>query len=73
MITRALENAQNKIEGFNFDARKHVFQYDNVVNVQRQAMYARRHKLLTGELSDVEQYFINLCENGGEVGGKMGG
>ncbi len=68
MITRALENAQNKIEGFNFDARKHVFQYDNVVNVQRQAMYARRHKLLTGELLDVEQYFIQLCEEGGEQG-----
>jgi preprotein translocase subunit SecA len=68
MITRALENAQNKIEGFNFDARKHVFQYDNVVNVQRQAMYARRHKLLSGELADVEQYFINLCEQGGDQG-----
>jgi preprotein translocase subunit SecA len=68
MITRALENAQNKIEGFNFDARKHVFQYDNVVNVQRQAMYSRRHKLLSGPLSDVEQYFIDLCEKGGDQG-----
>jgi preprotein translocase subunit SecA len=68
MITKALENAQNKIEGFNFDARKHVFQYDNVINVQRQAMYARRHKLLTGELMDVEKYFIDLCEQGGEAG-----
>lgn len=68
MITRALENAQNKIEGFNFDARKHVFQYDNVINVQRQAMYARRHKLLTGELIDVEKYFIDLCEKGGDEG-----
>jgi preprotein translocase subunit SecA len=68
MITKALENAQNKIEGFNFDARKHVFQYDNVINVQRQAMYARRHKLLTGELLDVEKYFIDLCEKGGEAG-----
>lgn len=68
MISRALENAQNKIEGFNFDARKHVFQYDNVVNVQRQAMYTRRHKLLSGPLSDVEQYFIDLCEKGGDQG-----
>ncbi|HXK38229.1 MAG TPA: preprotein translocase subunit SecA [Candidatus Paceibacterota bacterium] len=68
MITKALENAQNKIEGFNFDARKHVFQYDNVINVQRQAMYARRHKLLTGELLEVEKYFIDLCGEGGEAG-----
>lgn len=68
MISRALENAQNKIEGFNFDARKHVFQYDNVVNVQRQAMYTRRHKLLSGTANDVEQYFIDLCEKGGDAG-----
>ncbi len=68
MITKALENAQNKIEGFNFDARKHVFQYDNVINVQRQAMYARRAKLLTGSLMDVEQYFIEVCADAGEQG-----
>lgn len=48
MITRALENAQEKIEGLNFDARKHVLQFDDVLNQQRQAIYSQRHEILTG-------------------------
>jgi preprotein translocase subunit SecA len=48
LITRSLENAQTKIEGFNFDARKHVLEYDDVLNYQRQTIYERRRALLTG-------------------------
>lgn len=48
MITRALENAQEKIEGLNFDARKHVLQFDDVLNQQRQSIYTQRHAILTG-------------------------
>lgn len=53
MISRSVENAQKKIEGFHFDARKHVVQYDDVMNIHREKMYARRRKLLYNE--DVEE------------------
>ena len=62
MITRSLENAQTKIEGFHFDARKHVLQYDNVINHQRQTMYSRRRKLLLGKIEDVEEYISGILE-----------
>lgn len=53
LITRSLESAQKKIEGFNFDARKHVLSYDNVLNQQRTIMYERRRKLLLGTQEDI--------------------
>jgi len=68
MITTALENAQTKIEGFNFDARKHVLQYDNIINIHRKAMYSRRRKLLLGTRDDVKEYFDDLIANAGEFG-----
>lgn len=55
LITRALESAQTKIEGFNFDARKHVLAYDDVLNVQRKAIYERRDRVLRGTAEDVAQ------------------
>lgn len=54
MITRSLESAQKKIEGFNFDARKHVLAYDNVLNQQRTIMYERRRTLLLGAPEDID-------------------
>ncbi len=48
MITRSLEKAQSRIEELNFDARKHVLAYDDVLNIQRQSVYTRRRDLLTG-------------------------
>lgn len=68
MITRALENAQEKIEGFNFDSRKHVLQYDNIINLHRQSMYARRRKLLLGTKEEVKEYFDSLIADTGEFG-----
>jgi preprotein translocase subunit SecA len=53
LITRALENAQTKIEGFNFDSRKHVLEYDDVLNHQRKTVYARRRTVLLGSIDDV--------------------
>jgi preprotein translocase subunit SecA len=47
LITRSLESAQEKIEGLNFDARKHVLEYDDVLNFQRKTFYERRRKILT--------------------------
>ncbi len=55
LITRSLESAQKKIEGFNFDARKHVLEYDNVLNIQRTAVYGRRRKILLGSEAEVEE------------------
>lgn len=54
LITRSLESAQERIEGFNFDARKHVLAYDDVLNKQRMAIYARRKNLLRGSHEEVE-------------------
>ena len=49
MVSRALESAQSKIEGFNFDSRKHVLEFDNVLDKQRRAVYERRRKILVGK------------------------
>ena len=48
-ISKTLENAQKKIEGFNFDSRKNVVQYDNVINRHRKVVYGIRRKILEGE------------------------
>jgi preprotein translocase subunit SecA len=53
MITRSLETAQTRIEGFNFDSRKHVLEYDDVMNLHRKSVYERRRKMLVGSDSDV--------------------
>ena len=49
MLTRMIENAQRTIEGRNFGIRKHVLQYDDVMNKQREVMYAERMKVLKQE------------------------
>jgi len=54
MITRQLEGAQTRIEGFHFDSRKQVLAYDDVLNKQRQLIYARRRKLLVGGDGEVQ-------------------
>ncbi len=46
MVSRAIKQAQVKVEGFNFDARKHVVEYDDVMNKQREIIYGRRRKIL---------------------------
>ncbi|MDD3487454.1 MAG: preprotein translocase subunit SecA [Candidatus Moranbacteria bacterium] len=47
MISRSIENAQSKIEGFNFDIRKHVLEYDDVMNKQREVIYKKRKDILS--------------------------
>ncbi|TCU75458.1 preprotein translocase subunit SecA [Tissierella praeacuta] len=49
MLTRAIENAQKKVEGNNFGIRKHVLKYDDVMNKQREVIYGERRKVLEGE------------------------
>jgi preprotein translocase subunit SecA len=54
MISRTLESAQTKIEGFHFDSRKQILAYDDVLNLQRQTIYARRRKLLMKDMDEVK-------------------
>ena len=48
MISKAVENAQKKVEGHNFDIRKHLIEYDDIMNKQRQEIYAFRREVLEG-------------------------
>jgi preprotein translocase subunit SecA len=52
MISKAIENAQKKVEGHNFDIRKNLIDYDNVMNKQREIIYSYRKKILQAENSD---------------------
>jgi len=54
LITRALETAQKRIEGFNFDSRKQVLSYDDVLNTQRLAVYRERMTALSGTDEEIE-------------------
>ncbi|HHW88702.1 MAG TPA: preprotein translocase subunit SecA [Chloroflexi bacterium] len=47
LVNKAIENAQTKVEGYNFDIRKHVLRYDEVVNEQRNRIYDQRRRILT--------------------------
>ena len=67
MITRSLETAQGRIEGFNFDARKQVLAYDNVMNTQRLAIYARRRAMLCGTDAEVEGIIKEMLDESDTV------
>lgn len=54
MVSRSIEQAQIKVEGFNFDARKHVVEYDDVMNKQREIVYGLRKRVLSGEITESE-------------------
>ncbi|HQH28361.1 MAG TPA: hypothetical protein PLP17_13265, partial [Oligoflexia bacterium] len=49
LVARAIENAQKKVEGHHFDIRKHLLEYDNVMNKQREVIYSLREKIFHGE------------------------
>jgi len=58
MITRAIERAQKQVEGQNFLIRKHLLEYDDVMNKQRETIYTQRKEVLQGK--DMREYFVNL-------------
>jgi preprotein translocase subunit SecA len=66
IISRGLENAQKKIEGFNFDARKHTLEYDNVLNHQRNIIYDRRSRVLHGDREFIKEYLTSAGIEGFE-------
>ncbi|MCC5649010.1 preprotein translocase subunit SecA [Nostoc sp. XA013] len=73
MLTRSLEGAQKKVETYYYDIRKQVFEYDEVMNNQRRAIYAERRRVLEGQdlkeqvikyaektMDDIVDYYINV-------------
>ena len=60
MLSRSIENAQKKIEGNNFSIRKHVLKYDDVMNNQREVIYAERRKVLEGE--NLKDHVLTMVE-----------
>jgi preprotein translocase subunit SecA len=61
MVTKAIQNAQKRIEAQNFQIRKRLLEYDNVANIQRQAIYSMRRDLLEGK--DLEEYLKEWTED----------
>jgi preprotein translocase subunit SecA len=69
-ISKTLESAQAKIEGFHFDARKHTLEYDDVMNHQRKIVYERRQNMLRADKEEILQLLdeiTGLHENFGKV------
>ena len=63
LISRAIENAQKRVEGHNFEIRKHLIEYDDVMNRQRQVIYEQRKKVLKGEEleSDIDDMIVEIA------------
>jgi preprotein translocase subunit SecA len=61
LLSRVIENAQTKVEARNFDIRKHLLEYDDVMNKQRQAFYARRRAVLGRE--DIHEEVVEMVEH----------
>ncbi len=68
-ISKQLENAQAKIEGFHFDSRKHTLEYDDVLNHQRNSIYSRRQKMLFSDKKEIEELLQNIAEGRGMLDG----
>jgi preprotein translocase subunit SecA len=76
MVTRAVENAQKKVEAMHFESRKHILEYDDVANQQRQVVYAFRNDLLeptydidTKINENIHDYAVNTLANAGFIEG----
>lgn len=64
LVTRAIENAQRRVEQHNFDIRKHLLEYDDVMNRQREVIYAQRQRILLGDRleQDVRDMILQWVE-----------
>lgn len=60
LISRAIETAQRRVEARNFDIRKHVLEYDDVMNQQREVIYGQRRKVLMG--ADIKDSILDMLE-----------
>ena len=64
LVTRAIESAQRKVEAHNFEIRKHLLEYDNVMNKQREVIYSQRREVLGSE--DLKETVMEMIEEEGE-------
>ncbi|MCL2283380.1 MAG: preprotein translocase subunit SecA [Fibromonadales bacterium] len=64
-VTKSVRNAQRRIEGQNFEARKHLLDYDNVMNDQRRVIYSLRRSILMGE--DIKSEISNRLEDASDI------
>ncbi|OGN34057.1 MAG: preprotein translocase subunit SecA, partial [Candidatus Yanofskybacteria bacterium RIFCSPLOWO2_02_FULL_47_9b] len=69
LVSRSIEGAQEKIEGFHFDARKATLDYDDVLNFQRKLIYSRRRTILVGTDEEVERDLSELVAGNTELEG----
>jgi preprotein translocase subunit SecA len=60
LISRAIENAQKKVEAHNFEIRKHLIEYDDVMNKQREVIYSQRREILSG--TDLRDSFLEMMD-----------
>jgi preprotein translocase subunit SecA len=60
LVTKAIENAQGRVEGHNFEIRKHLLEYDNVMNQQREVIYSQRRDVLASE--DLRESVMEIVE-----------
>src|SRR5207253_4464152 len=68
-VAGSIENAQKKVEGMNFDTRKHVVEYDDVMNKQREIIYGERQKVLEGAdtRTNIVEYIRDIIGTGVEA------
>ena len=64
MVSRAIESAQAKIEGFHFDTRKHVLDFDDVLNKQRETIYRMRREVLFANTTNLKEKIFEMIEEG---------
>ena len=76
MVTRAVENAQKKVEAMHFESRKHILEYDDVANQQRQVVYTFRNELLESDYDidkkineNISEYAIHVLSTAGFIEG----
>ncbi|MBU4350915.1 preprotein translocase subunit SecA [Candidatus Parcubacteria bacterium] len=62
MVSKAIEEAQSKIEGFNLDMRSHVLEYDDVINKHRETIYRKRKEILERTKEKISSYALELLE-----------
>ncbi len=65
MVSKAIENAQKRVEGRNFEIRKHLLEYDDVMNSQREFIYRERNEILEGEdiSGKIREYISMVCDD----------
>lgn len=63
IVSRSVESAQKKVEGFQFDGRKATLEYDNVLNTQRNTVYERRRTMLVATNKEIQEYLRSISQN----------